>query len=158
MASKDGNGLLISHAIFALLSVGLGLAWYFAWQQSADLQRQFDSAKKADSEAKGTITSVQGEVASLRDLVGRAPTGAADDTVNRAVTESQTQINVLAGDGSASGKSLEGAMISNAVDREMQVAANGDRLIQLSTKTKELEDIVASQTKVIAAVQATLAQ
>ena len=51
MASKDGNGLLISHAIFALLSVGLGVAWYFAWQQSSDLQRQFDSAKKAESEA-----------------------------------------------------------------------------------------------------------
>jgi hypothetical protein len=158
MASKDGNGLLISHAIFALLSVGLGVAWYFAWQQSSDLQRQFDSAKKAESEAKGAIVNVQGEVTSLRDLVGRTATGAADDTVNRAVTESQAQINSLAADGSSSGKSLEGAMISNAVDREIQSAANTDRQVQLAAKTKELEDIVASQTKVIAGVQATLAE
>ena len=158
MASKDGNGLLISHAIFALLSVGLGVAWYFAWQQSSDLQREFDSAKKAESEAKGTIVNIQGEVSSLRDLVGRASNGAADDTVSRVVTESQTQINSLAADGSSSGKSLEGAMISNAVDREIQLAANADRQVQLTAKTKELEDIVASQTKVIAGVQATLAQ
>lgn len=158
MASKDGNGLLISHAIFALLSVGLGVAWYFAWQQSADLQRQFDAAKKAESDAKGSIVNVQGEVTALRELVGRVSTGAADDTVNRAVTESQAQINALAGDGSSSGKSLEGAMISNAVDREIQLAASADRQVQLSAKTKELEDIVASQTKVVAAVQATLAQ
>lgn len=157
MASKDGNGLLISHAIFALLSVGLGVAWYFAWQQSADLQRQFDVAKKAESEGKGAIVSAQGEVSSLRDLVGRPATGA-EDSVNRAVTESRTQINILAGDGSSSGKSLEGAMITNAVDREMHSANNADRLVQLSTKTKELEDIIASQTKVIAAVQATLAE
>ena len=158
MASKDGNGLLISHAIFALLSVGLGVAWYFAWQQSADLQRQFDTAKKAETDAKGTIVNVQGEVASLRELVGRTASGAADDTVNRVVTESQARIDALASDGSSSGKSLEGAMISNAVDREIQVSANADRLVQLSAKTKELEDIVASQTKVVASVQATLAQ
>ncbi len=158
MASKDGNGLLISHAIFALLSVGLGVAWYFTWQQSADLQRQFDTAKKAETDAKGSIVNVQGEVASLRELVGRVANGAADDTVNRVVTESQAQINTLASDGSSSGKSLEGAMISNAVDREIQLSANADRLVQLSAKTKELEDIVASQTKVVAAVQATLAQ
>jgi hypothetical protein len=157
MASKDGNGLVISHAIFALLSVGLGVAWYFAWQQSADLQRQFDAAKKAESEGKGAIVAAQGEVSTLRDLIGR-PAAGADDTVNRAVTESRTQINVLAGDGSSSGKSLEGALITNAVDREMHTANNADRLVQLSTKTKELEDIVASQTKVIAAVQATLAE
>lgn len=158
MASKDGNGLLISHAIFALLSVGLGVAWYFAWQQSSDLQRQFDTAKKAETEAKGTIGNVQGDVASLRELVGRVSNGAADDTVNRAVTEAQTQINSLAADGSASGKSLEGAMITNAVDRDIQLAANADRLVQLSAKTKELEDIVASETNVIATVQAALAQ
>lgn len=158
MASKDGNGLLISHAIFALLSVGLGVSWYFAWQRSSDLQREFDSAKKAESAAKGAIGNVQGEVASLRDLVGRTSSGAADDTVSRAVAESQAQINALAADGSASGKSLEGAMISNAVDRDMQMAANADRLVQLSAKTKELESIVASQTKVIASVQATLAE
>lgn len=138
--------------------MGLGVAWYFAWQQSSDLQRQFDTAKKAESEAKGSIGNVQGEVASLRDLVGRTANGAADDTVNRAVTESQAQINTLAADGSSSGKSLEGAMISNAVDREIQLAANADRQVQLAAKTKELEDIVASQTKVIDGVQATLAQ
>ena len=158
MASKDGNGLLISHAIFALLSVGLGVAWYFAWQQSADLQRQFDTAKKADTDAKGAIVNMQGEVASLRELVGRPPSGAADDTVNKAVTESQAQINSLASDGSDSGKSLEGAMITNAVDRDIQSAANADRLVQLAAKTKELEDIVASQSKVVATVQAVLAQ
>ena len=158
MASKDGNGLLISHAIFALLSVGLGVAWYFAWQQSADLQRQFDTAKKSETDAKGAIVGKQGEVTSLRELVGRPSNGAADDTVNRAVTESQAQINSLAADGSSSGKSLEGAMITNSVDREIQLSASSDRLVQLTAKTKELEDIVASQTKVVATVQATLAQ
>ncbi len=138
MASKDSKSLVIWHSIFVLLSVGLGVAWYFTWDHTADLEKQLDAATKAESGSKGTIQNLQSEVGSLKELIGRA--GTTDEVVRGA----RLEITKLAGDASSSTLALESALVKNAIDRDMQGYAASERKVQLAAKTSELVSLIES--------------
>jgi hypothetical protein len=138
MASKDSNSLVISLSIFVLLTVGLGIAWYFTWDHSADLQRQLADSTKAEANSKSAIQGLQGEVASLKELIGRP--GATDEVVAGA----KAQIAARAGDGSAAARPLEEAMTKNAVDRDINALTANERLAQTNAKIAELNALVVS--------------
>ena len=138
MASKDSKSLLIWHSIFVLLSVGLGVAWYFTWDHTSDLEKQLEVATMAEAGSKGEIQNLQTEVGSLKELIGRA--GTTDEVVRGA----RTEITRLAGDASSSTIALESAVVKNAIDRDLQGYAVSERTIQLAVKTAELESVVRS--------------
>jgi hypothetical protein len=135
MAAKDNNNLVISLSIFVLLTVGLGVAWYMTWSHSSDLQRQVTELSGKENELKSAIQNQTSEITSLRDLIGHP--GAAVDEV---VTGTKQEIAKRAGDGSAAANTLEGAMIKNAADRDINSLAATDRQIQVNVRTRELAD------------------
>ena len=138
MAAKDSNSLVISLSIFVLLAVGLGVAWYFTWDHSADLTRQLAESTTAETNSKQVIQGLQAEVTSLKELIG-VP-GSTDEVVSGA----KASIALRAGDGSAAARPLEDAMTKNAVDRDINSMAATDRLVQTNTKIAELNNLVAT--------------
>ena len=130
MASKDGNGLVISLSIFVLLTIGLGVAWYMTWAHSADVQRQLATAQDAERNSKGIITDQNTQLNVLKQVIGH---GNPDSPTDEVVTGVRAEIAALAGDGSASAQSLEPAMIKNATDRDVNMAAATERGIQVQT-------------------------
>jgi len=140
MASKDNKSLVIWHSIFVLLSVGMGVAWYFTWTNSADLQVRLDAATKADTGAKSEIQNLQTEVNSLKELIGR-PTGTPDEVV----AASRAQINAKAGDGSSATLGLDEALVKAAIDRDAYTLTSAGRLVQMNTKVAELGKLLEAQ-------------
>ena len=133
MASKDGNGLVISLSIFVLLTIGLGVAWYMTWAHSANVQRDLVAAQEAERNSKGTIQDQITQLNSLKQLIGHPGDGA-----DEVVAGVRTEIANRAGDGSASAQPLEQAMIKNAVDRDIQKYAADQRQKEVNTKADEL--------------------
>ena len=136
MAGKDSNGLVISLSIFALLSVGLGIAWYFTWSHSDTLQTQLTAAQKAESDSQSTIKGQLADLNSLKELIGREE--AVPDLVAGANKEITTR------SGTAVKLTLEGAMIKIATDRDINVYSSADRGAQLTTKITELDSLIKS--------------
>ena len=153
MASKDSNGLVISLSVFVLLTVGLGVAWYMTWSHSNDLTRDLAAAKKAESDAKGAINNLNQDLTSLKAAVGR-PEPEVDDIV----TNTKLEIARRAGNETSIPDTLEGAMITNANDRDAEKASAAERLIQLNTKIAELQAAVVSHQNSMKSLQDQVAQ
>ena len=153
MASKDNKSLIIWHAIFALLAVGMGVAWYFTWNHTADLQQRLDASTKADAGAKSEIQNLQTEVTTLKELIGRT-TGTTDEVV----AATRDIITRNAGDGSASTLGLDEGLVKAALDRDANSSTSAERLIHLNTKIAELTKLIEAQTGAGKAVKATLDQ
>lgn len=150
MAAKDSNSLVISLSIFVLLAVGLGVAWYFTWDHSADLQRQLTESTKAEANSKSAIQGLQAEVTALKDLVGHP--GSTDEVVEGV----KTVIALRAGDGSAAARPLEAAMVKNAVDRDINSMTAEDRRIEAKTKNDEFNNLVRTHDSAMKAVKDSL--
>ena len=155
MASKDSNGLVISLSIFVLLTIGLGVAWYMTWAHSADVQRQLAASQDAERNSKGTIQDQISQLNELKQVIGH---GNPDSPTDEVVTGVRAEIAALAGDGSASAQSLEPAMIKNATDRDVNMAAATERLILAQTKTDELTAAIAKHENTMKSLQAQVAE
>ena len=155
MASKDSNGLVISLSIFVLLTIGLGVAWYMTWAHSADVQRQLAASQDAERNSKGTIQDQISQLNVLKQVIGH---GNPDSPTDEVVTGVRAEIAALAGDGSASAQSLEPAMIKNATDRDVNMAAATERLILAQTKTDELTAAIAKHENTMKSLQAQVAE
>ncbi|MCX7386723.1 MAG: hypothetical protein NTX48_08670 [Planctomycetales bacterium] len=157
MASKDGNGLVISLSIFVLLTIGLGVAWYMTWTHSADVQRELTASQKAESGSKATIQDQIGQLSVLKQIIGH---GNPDLPTDEVVTGVRTGIAAFAGDGSASAsaQSLEPAMIKNATDRDINMSAASERQILAQTKTDELNAANSKHDSTMKSMQAQVAE
>ena len=134
MAGKDSNGLVISLSIFALLSVGLGIAWYFTWSHSDTLQTQLATAQKSESDSKSIIQNQIEEVNKLKSLIGRNET-----VVDDLVTKAKKEIAKLSGEGATIELTLDGALVKVATDRGVQEYSSSDRMAQLQAKITEYD-------------------
>lgn len=141
MASKDSTPLVIWHAIFVLLAVGLGIGWYFTLNHTSDLEAQLKQSTEYESGAKKSIQDLQAELQSLKEVIGAAGTTPTPQVVSAA----QTLLAMHAGDGSASARPLDAGMLKAGVDRGASEMTAVDRQIQLDAKVEELKELRASQ-------------
>ncbi len=155
MASKDSNGLVISLSIFVLLTIGLGVAWYMTWAHSADVQRQLTASQDAERNSKGTIQDQITQLNVLKQVIGH---GSPDSPTDEVVTGVRAEIAALAGDGSASAQSLEPAMIKNATDRDVNIAAATERLLLAQAKADELTAAIANHENTMKSLQTQVAE
>ena len=153
MASKDSNGLVIWLSIFVVLTVGLGVAWYMTWAHSADVQRELAASQDLERNSKGTIQDQIGQLNALKQVIGHPGDGA-----DEVVTGVRAEIAARAGDGSASAQPLEQAMIKNATDRDINIAAATERLILAQTKADELTAAIAKHENTMKSLQAQVAE
>ncbi len=134
MAGKDSNGMVISLSIFALLSVGLGIAWYFTWSHSDTLQTQLATAQKSESDSKSIIQSQIEEVTKLKSLIGRD-----EPVVDDLVTKAKEEITKRSGEGASVELTMHGALDKVATDRGVQEYSSSDRMAQLQAKIAEFD-------------------
>jgi len=153
MASKDNNGLVISLSVCVLLTLGLSVAWYMTWSHSEDLTRDLNAAKKAESDAKGVITGLNTDLASLKTTIGR-PEPEVDDIV----TKAKEEITKRAGNGTTTPDTIEAAMIANANERDAHKANADERLRQLETKVGELNQAAISHQNSLKSLEDALKQ
>ena len=138
MASKDGNGIVITLSIFVLFTVLLGVAWYMTYSNSADVQRQLATAQADKTKAEGELRNLLAEKQSLQELIGNS--GETDDVIKAVKAE----IAKRASDGSSSALPLQTAMIKTATDRDNSTVAATERSILAQTKADE---VTAANTK-----------
>lgn len=155
MAAKESNSLVISLSIFVMLTIGLGVAWYMTWSHGADLQRQVSDMTTKANEVNTIIQNQSGELTSLKELIGHKGTAVATDEI---VTGTKAEIANRAGDGSASDNTLEGAMIKNSTDRDINALAATDRQVQLNVKIAELSSLVANHENSMNSMKAAIDQ
>ncbi len=71
MASKDGNGLVIFASVFALLTVGVSVAWYMTWTEYTELEQQVNQLTAESTTLKAGMTARGSAIDTLRTHIGR---------------------------------------------------------------------------------------
>jgi hypothetical protein len=155
MASKDSNSMVISLAVFVLLSVMLGIGLYMTWAHSDTLATQLAASQKGESDAKAAVTNLNENIRKLTALIGRGegtePSAAMDDLV----TESQTEI-AKRSPGATPPANLEAAASKFASDRDASSFAAADRQNQLNAKTQQLVAEIEAHKAAMASMKTSL--
>jgi len=151
MASKD-NSLVYSLSVFILLSLGFGVAWYFAWDYTKELNEKLAVTTKAESTAKSAIRNLKADVSSLQTLVGQP--GVTDEVL----AGTRALVAKYAADPSLASSPAEQALVNNAQGREAASLAATERLQQTNVKIVELSNQVAAHEKTLRDMKASLDQ
>ena len=150
MASKDGNGLVISLSIFVLLTVGVSVAWYMTWTEYTELERNLSDLTNESTTLKAGLAARDNALDALRSHVGRNQSVIAGES-NGAVLEQniadeieQSKQAIIVASADAAGSTdlnLEAAVQQFARTRDSEKTnAETSRINMITAEQKQQQD------------------
>ncbi|MCH2210790.1 MAG: hypothetical protein MK110_05775 [Fuerstiella sp.] len=153
--AKQSNGTLFTLAFFILAAVGCGIALGMVMSNSTALTVERDAAVKDKNDADGAVRQLNSDKEALLEVVGRPGTDVGQEGVSGSVVgdflekmDSPRFSNLADGP-----KTMEHALDSAAIARDIQAAAAINRQREVQSRTADLERAVASKDEEISVHQ-----
>lgn len=150
MASKDSNAVVISLSIVGVVTLGFGIAWYFANEYKTELVGKIAESNKAEATSKTVLKGLEAERKDLQKVIG-VP-GTTDDVI----ADGKALIAKNAIEPSLASRPFSEVIESTAQKGYEASQAGVERLTQTYAKINELNTQVATHEQAMQAMKTSL--